>query len=63
MIDTSYLPLLVPLLILQIGLAIYALIDIIRHPSYKRGNRYIWIPVVVLFSIIGPVIYFVFGKE
>ncbi|WP_280739371.1 MULTISPECIES: PLD nuclease N-terminal domain-containing protein [unclassified Enterococcus] len=59
----EFLPILIPLIILQFGLGIYAVIDILRQKSYKIGNRVIWIPVVLLLSIIGPVLYFVFGKE
>ncbi|MBZ2199756.1 MAG: PLDc N-terminal domain-containing protein [Lentilactobacillus hilgardii] len=57
------LPILVPLIILQFGLAIWALVDIFRHQQYKIGNRYFWIPMVLLISIFGPVIYFVFGRK
>lgn len=56
-------PILIPLIILQFGLAIWALIDIFRHQQYKIGNRYLWIPAVLLISIFGPVIYFVFGRR
>ncbi|MGI6106242.1 MAG: PLDc N-terminal domain-containing protein [Raoultibacter sp.] len=58
----TYLPFLVPLFILQVGLAIAALIHVIRHPNYRFGNKVFWIIVVLVFSIIGPVIYFAFGR-
>ncbi len=59
---TTYLPILIPLVILQVGLAIFAILDVIKHPHYKFGNRTLWILVCALISWIGPIIYFAFGK-
>ena len=39
-----------------------ALIHVLRHPNYRFGNKAVWIPVVLLLQIIGPVLYFVFGR-
>ncbi|MPW24367.1 hypothetical protein GC105_00990 [Alkalibaculum sp. M08DMB] len=58
----EYLPFLMPLLIIQLILLITALIHVLRHPNYRFGNRVIWIFVVVLIQIVGPIIYFVFGR-
>jgi hypothetical protein len=35
----------------------------LKHPHYRFGNRAVWLLIVILIQIIGPVIYFVFGKE
>lgn len=59
---TDYLPFIIPLFILQIGLALSALIHVLRHPQYRFGSKPLWIVVVLLFSIIGPVVYFAFGR-
>jgi len=59
---TDYLPFIIPLLILQVGLALTALIHVIRHPHYRFGTKPIWIVIVLVFSIIGPVVYFAFGR-
>ncbi len=58
----EYWPFLVPLIVAQFGLMITALVHVLKHPRYKFGSRALWIPVVVLFQIIGPVVYFVFGR-
>ena len=58
----EYWPFLLPLIIAQFGLMITALVHVLKHPTYKFGSRALWIPVVVLLQIIGPVIYFVFGR-
>lgn len=58
----EYLPILIPLIILQLGLAIFAIVDVLKHPYYKFGNRTLWILVCALISLIGPIVYFAFGK-
>ncbi|WP_303968607.1 PLDc N-terminal domain-containing protein [Sporosarcina ureae] len=58
----EYLPFLIPLIILQLGLAIFSAIHVIRHPHYRFGNQVVWLLIVLLFQFIGPLIYFVFGR-
>lgn len=58
----EYLPFLIPLILIELILALTALIHVLRHPHYKFGNKPVWVFVVLFFQIIGPVIYFVFGR-
>lgn len=58
----EYLPFLIPLIILQYGLAAYAIVHIIKHPRYKFGNQIMWIVIALLIGFIGPIVYFMFGK-
>ena len=60
-LQTEYLPFLIPVIIIELALMITALIHVVRHDHYKFGNKPIWIIVVVLIQIIGPIVYFVFG--
>ena len=57
------LPLLIPLILLEFGLLIWALLDIIRRERVRGGNKVVWILVIVLINIIGPIVYFLFGRE
>lgn len=59
----EYLPFLIPLLIVQLSLMGYSLYHVFKHDRYKVGNRALWAIVCALVSIIGPVLYFVIGKE
>lgn len=60
----EFLPFLIPLVIIQFALLGYTLYHILSHNSYKRGNRAIWLVVtIVLMNFVGPVLYFVLGKE
>ena len=58
----EYLPFLIPLVILQLALLVIALVHVLRHPNYKFGNMVMWIVIVCIFQIIGPIVYFVFGR-
>jgi glucose uptake protein GlcU len=58
----EYLPFLIPLAVLQLGLMIAALVSIFRHKEYKTANRAVWVVVSLLINIIGPILYFVLGK-
>lgn len=57
----DFLPFLIPLVALQLGLMIAALVSVFRQKTYRRGNRVLWV-IVSFISIIGPVLYFTIGK-
>lgn len=60
----EYLPFLIPLLIAQFALLGYTLHHILTHKHYKRGSRALWLVVtIVLMEFVGPVLYFLLGKE
>ena len=59
---TEYLPFLIPLIIAELALAITALVHVLRHPNYRFGNKVMWIIIVLFLQIIGPVVYFAFGR-
>lgn len=58
----EYAPFLIPLFVIELVLALTALIHVIRHPHYRFGNKAMWIIIVLFIEIIGPVVYFVFGR-
>lgn len=65
MINTffKYLPVLLPLIILQLILMITALVHILRHSTVRRGNKPLWIIIIVCVNIIGPILYFLLGRN
>ncbi|MEE0419479.1 MAG: PLDc N-terminal domain-containing protein [Lachnospiraceae bacterium] len=56
------LPLLIPVLFVDIALAVAAVRHILRHPRNRFGNRAMWLVIAVVLLLFGPIIYFVFGK-
>lgn len=60
----EFLPFIIPLVVIQFALLGYTLYHILTHKSYKRGNRTLWLIVsIVGMEFIGPILYFVLGKE
>jgi hypothetical protein len=58
----KYIPLLIPIILLELGLMVFALIDLNKRTA-TRGPRWVWILVIVLFNLIGPIAYFLFGRQ
>lgn len=57
-------PFLIPLIIAQFTLLIIALRHVLTHKEYKRGSRTLWLVIVIVgMEFIGPILYFIFGKE
>ena len=60
----EFLPFLIPLVIVEFALFGYALYHILTHKNYKRGNRALWLVIVIVFmNYIGPILYLLLGKE
>lgn len=56
------LPVFIPIIILELTLAITACIHVLRHPHYRFGNKVIWVVIVLFIQFIGPIIYFSIGR-
>ncbi len=57
------LALLLPLILLQLVLIIAALVDLSRREKVRWGNKWIWVLVILFINTIGPIIYFLIGRE
>ena len=58
------LPFIVPLIILESALLIFSIRHILTHDTYKRGSRVMWLVIVIVgMEFIGPILYFLLGKE
>lgn len=58
----EYFAVLLPVILIELALMVTALIHALRHSDYRFGNRAVWVIVVVFIQIIGPILYFVFGR-
>ena len=58
----KYLPLIIPLFVIQLGLMIAALVDLIKREK-TRGPKWMWVLIVLFVKMIGPIVYFVVGRE
>ena len=55
---------LIPVLILQVGLMIYALYDLFQEDRRVRGDsKAMWAFIIALINLIGPLLYFFIGRD
>jgi hypothetical protein len=58
----QYLPLIIPLVVLQLILIVVALRDLVQREK-TRGPKWLWAAIIVLGELIGPVAYLLAGRE
>ncbi|MBA4537989.1 PLDc_N domain-containing protein [Bacillus aquiflavi] len=54
--------LLLPFVVIQFILLIIAIIDLVRSKN-TNGPKWVWALVILCISIIGPIVYFIFGRR
>ncbi len=60
----EFLPFLVPIVILEFVLLFFTIKHILTHKTYKHGNRVLWLIITIVgMNYIGPILYFILGKE
>ena len=57
------IPLLIPLVVIQLVLIGIALRDLVRRKRVKGGNKRVWGLVIVFIQYIGPILYLIIGRE
>lgn len=58
----QYLPFLIPLFVIQLALMAAGIIDLLKREK-TRGPKWVWFLVVIFVNMIGPIIYFIVGRE
>jgi DMSO reductase anchor subunit len=58
----DYLPFLIPVLLLQLGLAIFCLVDLARR-NKTRGPKWLWAIIITFGELVGPLVYLLIGRE
>jgi hypothetical protein len=58
------LPLILPLLLIQLVLVVVALVDLTRPERRVRGgSKVLWVVLIVVLEMLGPLLYFTIGRE
>lgn len=57
------IPLLIPLVVIQLGLIVIALRDLKNRKRVAGGNKLVWGLVIVLIHYIGPILYLTIGRK
>ena len=59
---SEYIPLIIPLVIIQVILLVVALLDLRRREN-TRGPKWVWVLIILFVNLIGPIVYFVLGRQ
>lgn len=52
-----------PLLALQFGLQIIALVNLSKRNKVRFDNKWIWVLIIVFGNLLGPIAYFIFRGD
>jgi hypothetical protein len=62
--DPQILLLLTPVIVIEIGLIIYALRDLLRPERTVRGDsKLMWGILICVVSLVGPILYLTVGRR
>ena len=56
------IPLLIPLILIQLVLMAIALVDLYRRQQVRGGKKWVWALVIIFVNMLGPIIYLVAGR-
>jgi hypothetical protein len=59
---SELIPLLIPVLLIQLALVVVALKDLINRERTK-GPKWAWALIILFFNFIGPIVYLLMGRE
>ena len=57
------IPILIVVAIVELTLIVLAIVDLDRRPVVTFDRKWLWVLVIVLFGVIGPVVYFAIGRQ
>ena len=57
----EYLPYLIPVVVIELILLVAALLDWSKREHIK-GNKWVWLVVILFVNLFGPIIYFLFAR-
>lgn len=57
------LPFLIPVALIQFGLQIYSIINLVKRNKVRFNNKLLWGIVILLCGILGSVVYLVFRGD
>ena len=63
-LSTSLALILLPLVLIELGLVVFSLVDLFRPERRVVGNnKLVWALIIVLVGTIGPIVYLLAGRK
>ncbi|EQC2226979.1 TPA: negative regulator of sigma-Y activity [Listeria monocytogenes] len=60
--DKTQIALIIPVILLYLALLLTAIIDLTKNWN-ERKNPVIWLVVIIVINIFGPIAYFILGRK
>ncbi|EHD1579267.1 negative regulator of sigma-Y activity [Listeria monocytogenes] len=60
--DKTQIALIIPVILLYLALLLTAIIDLTKNWN-ERKKPVIWLVVIIVINIFGPIAYFIFGRK
>jgi hypothetical protein len=57
------LAIIIPLAALELGLLIWAVVDLIKRDAVKGGSKALWVIILIFFNLLGPILYLTWGRN
>jgi len=52
----------VVLVVVQLALVVFCIVDIVRRPAVLGGRKWVWIVFILFFNLIGSIVYLAVGR-
>lgn len=56
------LPLIIPVIIIQMILIVYALIVLKNTQKVRGDSKLLWVLIIIFFNLIGPIVFLIYGR-
>ena len=56
------LPILIPILAIQVGLIIFCLKKVLKQTTFKFFNKIVWVLIVLFIQLFGPIAYLILER-
>jgi hypothetical protein len=53
----------IPLVLLELGLFIWALVDLVNRKRMRGETKILWALIIILVGVIGPILYLLLGRK
>jgi uncharacterized membrane protein len=60
--DSQMILLAIPLILIELALAIVALVDWVKRKAFRALPRWGWFCVILFVGIVGPTVYLILGR-
>lgn len=61
-VPPAVLVVLIALGVIELALIVVCLVDLARRPAVLGGRKWVWVAVILVFNLLGPIVYLAVGR-